>query len=151
MKRVVPCLIVLLAMSGRVEAQSLGPGVKYGKWVLLAGAISMNYLAVRAHDRAENVFDVLEAQCIGAHERCNLGADGSYADPAIEDLYQSSLRYDRRARLWLIGGETALVGSAALFIWELTRPKSRPDNIPFEPEVRSLRAGGTGLGVRLAF
>ena len=151
MKRAVLSLMVFLAVSGRAEAQSLGPAVKYGKWVLLAGAIGMNYLAVRAHDRAENVFNVLEAQCNSAHERCDLGPDGSYADPGIEDLYQSSLRYDRRARLWLIGGETALVGSAALFIWELTRPKSRPDNIPFEPEVRSLRAGGTGLGLRLAF
>lgn len=151
MKRVVLSLIMCLAVSGRTEAQSLGPAVKYGKWLLLAGAIGMNYVAVRAHDRADNVFDELEARCNGAHERCDLGPDGSYADPAIEDLYQSSLRYDRRARLWLIGGETALVGSAALFIWELTRPKRRPDNIPFEPEVRSLRAGGTGLGLRLAF
>lgn len=152
MRRGVLALIVCLAAVGsRAEAQGLGPAVKYGKWVLLAGAIGMNYLAVRAHDRAENVFDALEAQCNGAHERCDLGPNGGYADPVIEDLYQSSLRYDRRARLWLIGGETALVGTAALFIWELTRPKSRPDNIPFEPEVRSLRAGGTGLGLRLAF
>jgi hypothetical protein len=54
------------------------------------------------------------------------------------------------ARGWLIGGETALAGAAALFIWELTRPKGRPRNIPFEPEVRSMR-GATGLGLRLAF
>ena len=76
---------------------------------------------------------------------------GTYADPEIEGLYRTSQHYDRRARLWLIGGETALAGAAALFVWELTRPKGRPDNIPFEPEVRSLRAGGTGLGLRLAF
>jgi len=37
--------------------------VKYGKWVLLAGSIGMNYLAVRAHDRAENNFDALESRC----------------------------------------------------------------------------------------
>ena len=147
--RVCSALLVLLLLAGRAEAQ--GPGVKYGKWVFLAGSIGMNYLAVRAHDRAENTFDILESRCGAAQERCALGPNGAYADPEIEGLYQTSLRYDRRARLWLIGGETALAGAAALFVWELTRPKGRPDNIPFEPEVRSLRAGGTGLGLRLAF
>lgn len=151
MMRALSALLVLLLAAGPAEAQGLSPAVKYGKWVLLAGSIGMNYLAVRAHNSAENAFDVLEAQCAAVTERCALGPGGSYTDPGIEDLYQSSLRYDRRARLWLIGGETALVGSAALFIWELARPKNRPDNIPFEPEVRSLRAGGTGLGLRLAF
>ena len=144
-------LLLLLLFAGRVEAQGLSPAVKYGKWVVLAGSIGMNYLAVRAHDRAENAFDALESRCGGAPDRCNLAPSGAYADPEIEGLYQTSLRYDRRARLWLIGGETALAGAAALFVWELTRPKRRPDNIPFEPEVRSLRAGGTGLGLRLAF
>jgi len=147
--RVCSALLFLLLLAGRAEAQ--GPAVKYGKWVLLAGSIGMNYLAVRAHDRAENNFDALESRCGEDQARCALGPSGSYSDPEIEGLYQASLRYDRRARLWLIGGETALAGAAALFVWELTRPKGRPDNIPFEPEVRSLRAGGTGLGVRLAF
>jgi len=147
--RVCPALLFLLLLAGRAEAQ--GPAVKYGKWVLLAGSIGMNYLAVRAHDRAENNFDALESRCGEDQARCALGPSGSYSDPEIEGLYQASLRYDRRARLWLIGGETALAGAAALFVWELTRPKGRPDNIPFEPEVRSLRAGGTGLGIRLAF
>ncbi len=151
MMRLFLALAVFVTLSGRAQAQGLGPAVKYGKWALLAGAIGMNYLAVRAHDRADDVFGALEAQCVDLHERCALGPDGGYADPAIEALYQSSLRYDRRARLWLIGGESALVGSAALFIWELARPKNRPDNILFEPEVRSLRAGGTGLGMRLTF
>jgi len=144
-------VVIVLLAGGRAEAQSLSPVVKYGKWALLAGAIGMNYLAVRAHDRAEDAFDVLEAQCAEAHERCALGSDGRYTDPGIEDLYQTSLRYDRRARRWLIGGETALIGSAALFIWELARPKNRPDNIPFEPEVRTMPAGGTGFGLRLPF
>jgi hypothetical protein len=151
MMRVLSALFVLLLVTGRAEAQGLSPAVKYGKWALLAGSIGMNYLAVRAHNRAEDAFDALEAECAVTRFRCDLMPDGVYADPAIENLYQTSLRYDRRARLWLIGGETALAGSAVLFIWELTRPKGRPDNIPFEPEVRSLRAGGTGLGMRLAF
>ena len=149
--RVCSALLFFLLLGGRAEGQGLSPAVKYGKWVMLAGSIGMNYLAVRAHDRAENSFNALESRCGAVQARCALGPAGSYADPEIEDLYQSSLRYDRRARLWLIGGETALAGAAALFVWELTRPKGRPDNIPFEPEVRSLRAGGTGLGMRLSF
>ena len=151
MKRLLFSVLVSLLVSSSAGAQGLSPVVKYGKWALLAGAIGMNYLAVRAHDRADQAFDVIEAECATANERCALGPGGGYADPAIENLYQTSLRYDRRARLWLIGGEGALVGSAALFIWELARPKNRPDNIPFEPEVRAMPAGRTGLGIKMAF
>ena len=140
--------LLLLTLGGTAEAQ--GPVVKYGKWLLVAGSIGMNYFAVRSHNRAEDAFDALEAQCLANHARCTVGAQGQYTDPEIEELYQRSLSYDRRARGWLIGGETALAGAAALFIWELTRPKDRPDNIPFEPEVRSMR-GGTGLGLRVRF
>jgi hypothetical protein len=143
-------ILVLMLLAGRAEAQGLSPWVKYGKWVLVAGAAGMNYFALRAHNRAEDAFDALEARCLETRARCNLGPDGRYIDSEIESFYQSSLRYDRVARGWLIGGETALAGAAALFIWELTRPKARPDNIPFEPEVRSMR-GGTGVGVRVPF
>ena len=151
MTRGLAVLLALLMMTSRADAQGLSPAVKYGKWVLVAGSIGMNYLADRAHDRADDAFNALQASCLDAHERCALGEGGTYADPEIEGLYQSSLDHDRRARLWLIGGETALAGAAALFVWELTRPKGRPDNIPFKPEVRSLRAGGTGVGLRLTF
>jgi hypothetical protein len=41
-------------------------------------------------------------------------------------LYQTSLHYDRETRTWLIVGETALVASATMFVWELTAtPTSR--------------------------
>jgi hypothetical protein len=151
MKRLLLAVTAFLLVSGPAQAQGISPVAKYGKWALLAGAIGMNYLAVRAHDRADNVFDVIEAACTADADRCALGPGGAYADPALEDLYQRSLQYDRRARLWLIGGESALVGTAALFIWELARPKNRPDNIPFEPEVRMMPKGRTGLGVKMAF
>jgi hypothetical protein len=151
MPRICSALILLSLLTGRVEAQGLSPLVKYGKWLLLAGSLGMNYQAVKAHNRADDAFDVLELSCSADHSRCALGPDGTYTDPAIEELYQTSLQYDSEARLWLIGGETALAGATVLFVWELTRPKGRPDNIPFEPEVRSLRAGGTGLGLRFGF
>ena len=140
----------MILLAGPVEAQGLSPFVKYGKWVLLAGAAGMNYFAIRAHDRAENAFDDLEARCAQTRSRCDLNAEGRYLDPETESLYQTSLRYDRVARGWLIGGESALAGAAVLFVWELARPKGRPDNIPFEPELRTLPFG-SGLGLRVAF
>jgi hypothetical protein len=143
-------LTALAVITSRGEAQGLSPVVKYGKWVLAAGAVGMNYLALRAHNRAEDSFDALEARCLEAHQRCALGPEGQYLDATAEDLYQNSLRNDRIARGWLIGGESALAGAAVLFVWELSRPKGRPGNIPFEPEIRSIR-GGTGLGFRVAF
>jgi hypothetical protein len=149
MMRALTLGLALLLWAGQAQAQGLGPVVKYGKWLVLAGSAGMNYLAIRAHNRAEDAFDALQLRC-QVHARCDVGPDGGYLDPATENLYQSSLRYDRIARGWLIGGETALAGAAALFVWELTRPKGRPDNIPFEPEVRSLRVG-TGLGLRVSF
>jgi len=146
-RRASSAAIVLLLLAGQAEAQ--GPLVKYGKWAVLAGSLGMNYLALRSHNRADDAFNALKAVCID-RSRCDLGPDGSYLDPESENLYQSSLRYDRIARGWLLGGEAALAGSAALFVWELTRPKGRPGNIPFEPEVRSMR-WGTGLGFRVPF
>jgi hypothetical protein len=37
-----------------------------------------------------------------------------------------------------------------MFVWELTRHTEKPDNIPFEPEVRSLKQA-TGVGLRIAW
>jgi hypothetical protein len=126
------------------------PLIKYGKWLLAAGALGMNYLAARAHDRADDNFNALEDRCLADHALCALDASGRYADGQSEALYQTSLHYDRMARRWLFGGETALAGAAALFVWELTRHTPKPDNIPFEPEVRSLPQA-TGVGFKLSF
>ena len=150
MIRLYTALACCVLLAGPAQAQGLRPVVKYGKWVIVAGAAGMNYLALRAHNRAEDSFNALEFRCLEATQRCIVGPQGTYLDPTAEDLYQNSLRYDRIARGWLIGGESALAGAAALFVWELTRPKGRPGNIPFEPEVRSMR-GGTGLGLRIVF
>jgi hypothetical protein len=154
MSRVVALVLALALAAVPARAQELGSGskplVKYGKWVLAAGALGMNYLAARAHDRAQNNFDALEQRCFADHALCDVDASGRYVDGTSEMLYQESLRYDRHARRWLFGGETALVGAAALFVWELTRHTPKPDNIPFEPELRSLRQA-TGVGVRVAF
>jgi hypothetical protein len=147
-----PCyaVLALMLLAGPVEAQRVSPWVKYGKWLLVAGSGGMHYFGIRAHNRAENAFDALESRCFEVRSRCDLGPDGRYVDPEIEGFYQNSLRYDRIARGWLIGGESALAAAAALFIWELASPRGRPDNIPFEPEIR-IMPRGTGLGLRVPF
>jgi hypothetical protein len=143
-------LAVLVTVSTAAEGQNTSPLIRYGKWVLAAGAVGMNILADRAHDHADEQFDALRTRCFENTSLCAIDGSGRYLDGQTESLYQTSLSYDRRARRWLFGGETALVGAAALFVYELTRHAPKPDNIPFEPEVRSLRQA-TGVGLRIQF
>ena len=143
-------LALLVTAAHAARAQGTSPLIRYGKWVLAAGAVGMNYLADRAHDRADNQFDILRSRCFENRDLCALDGSGRYADAGTEELYQASLRYDGHARRWLFAGETALVGAAAMFVYELTRHAPKPDNIPFEPEVRSLRQA-TGVGLRIGF
>jgi hypothetical protein len=143
-------LALLVTAAPAARAQGTSPLIRYGKWVLAAGAVGMNYLADRAHDRADNQFDILRSRCFDNRDLCALDGSGRYSDAGTEQLYQASLRYDGHARRWLFAGETALVGAAAMFVYEPTRHAPKPDNIPFEPEVRSLRQA-TGVGVRIGF
>ena len=143
-------LALMVTAASSARAQGTSPLIRYGKWVLAAGAVGMNYLADRAHDRADNQFDILRSRCFDNRDLCALDGSGRYSDAGTEELYQASLRYDGHARRWLFAGETALVGAAAMFVYELTRHAPKPDNIPFEPEVRSLRQA-TGVGVRIGF
>lgn len=143
-------LALLVSAAPAAKAQGTSPLIRYGKWVVAAGAVGMSYLANRAHNRADEQFDVLRSRCFADRELCALDGSGRYADSGTEQLYQASLRYDGQARRWLFAGEAALVGAAALFVYELTRHSPKPDNIPFEPEVRSLRQA-TGVGVRIGF
>jgi len=143
-------LLLGLAAVPAAQAQHSPPLIRYGKWVLAAGAVGLNLLASRDHERADDAFDELRAFCFDNFDRCAVGPTGRYLNPASERLYQLSLHYDRRARTWLFGGETALVAAAGMFVWELTRRTDKPDNIPFEPEVRSLERA-TGVGIRIAW
>lgn len=124
--------------------------IKYGKWLTLVGAVGMGIKAANAHDDADRAFARLTQYCSGNAARCGQQPSGSYADPVAEGYYQSSLRHDRRARRWLLGGEITLVGTAGLFVWELTRPKHPSRNIPFEPTI-TVTPETTQFGVRAAF
>ena len=155
MKRALVLLTGLSLLAASLPAQQSAPRsspplIKFGKWGLLAASVAMNLLARDAHQRADEEFEFVTDACAVDRTRCTTLPDGSYADPVLEAHYQSSLDYDSKARTWLVGGQTALVAAAVGFIWELTRPKGRPDNVPFEPEV-SERDGATRVGFRVSF
>lgn len=124
--------------------------VKFGKWGVLAAGLGMGLKAAQAHGDADRAYDALQSYCFEDPRRCDQAAGGSYLDQVAEGHYQRALRRDRHARGWLIGGEVAVLGAAGLFVWELTRPRQRPDNIPFEPQVTFL-GRVTNLGVRVSF
>jgi len=155
MKRLLACVTALILFAAPLAAQQTAPPgspplIKYGKWGLLAASVAMHLVAREAHQRADDDFAFVSDICSADRTRCSTLPNGAYADPVLEQHYQSSLDNDKKARTWLVGGQTALVGAAVGFIWELTRPKGRPDNIPFEPEV-SERDGATRVGFRVAF
>lgn len=147
--RVFFALAILGAVPGGGWAQSPAP-VRYGKWALLAGAVGLNLAAASAHNAAERAFGDIEQLCAADRTRCDVDIEGRYVDPSTEALYQQTLRHDRRSRAYLFGGEAAVLGAAALFIWEFARPKSPPGNIPFEPQL-SVHDGVTRLGIRVAW
>lgn len=149
-------LAVLAARGGGLVAQNpaatrIPPVVKYGKWALLAGSAGLNLLALHDHHIADDTFAQLTDICSTAeHSRCLTGPSGAYLDPGAEAIYQNALKSDRRARAWLVAGETVLLGSAAMFVWELSRPSGREPNIPFTPRVGVL-GDRTTLGLSIAF
>ena len=140
--RLLPLLLALstapLAAQGEapLRVSHVPAVVKYGKWVLIGAAVGFGLKAEDAHRDADRAFNRLERYCLQDEARCDQSPDGRYLDSHSESLYQTSLRRDRQARGWLVGGEGALVGAVGLFIWELTRPKRPPENIPFHPEIQ---------------
>ncbi len=124
--------------------------LKYGKWAVLASAVAMGIKAAAAHRDADRAWNRLEDYCSVVTSRCDQGPGGDYLDPVSEGYYQTSITRDRHARGWLVGGEAALLGAAGLFVWELSRPKVPPRNIPFEPTMEVERHA-TRLGIAVPF
>lgn len=142
--------LALAAVASPLVAQESPFLVKYGKWIGFAAALGMGLKSADAHADANHAFDRLRAYCQVDRTRCQTGPNGRYLDPVSERYYQSSLDHDRRARLWLLGGEVTFLGATTMFVWELTRPKKPPENIPFEPEFRVL-SDRTEVGFRIPF
>ena len=142
-----------LSLHGGAQAQAPAPppgrtpaAIRYGKFAALGLAAGFTALGAVTHHRADAYYRDVLTLC-RYHGPCPIGPDGRYANAAAEALFQRVVRGDRSARLWLLGGQAALAGSAVLFVIELKR-KRGPENIPFSPYVA---AGplGTRVGVRL--
>jgi len=155
---------VLAAIPARAQAPGAGttrgggPGwgagvAHYGKWATAATALTLTVLGAREHRRSADQWDQLLAICTGDHGDCVLGPDGRYENPTAEAYYQASVRYDRRARVRLLGGQAALLVSVGLFLLDMRHGTEGPDNIPLAPlEVMvDERSGGARVGLRLAF
>jgi len=152
-------LAILVAVTTPLSAQQSADSllrqsspfvVKYGKWAMVAASVGMGLKAASDHRAADRDFGRLDRYCSNQPAGCAQFPSGKYVDPKAEGYYQSSISRDRRARGWLLGGEATLLGAAGLFVWELTRPKSLPRNIPFEPEMR-WTGRETLVGVKAAF
>ncbi len=131
-------------------ARRVSAPVRFGKWATLAGAVAMNLQALHAHRQADDIFAQLRERCtLTDHALCGTDATGRYTDPESESIYRSSLSADRRARVWLIAGETALLASTAMFIWELAKPHGPAKNVPFVPQVGT-RNGVATVGLRVS-
>ena len=143
-----------LALHGSAQAQAPAPppartpaAIRYGKFAALGVAAGLTTLGAVSHHRADAYYRDLLTLCRD-HGPCPIGWDGRYAT-APEALYQRVVRGDRSARLWLLGGQAALAGSAVLFVMELKRKKG-PENIPFSPYIVA-GSFGTRVGVQLSW
>ena len=129
-----------------------GPGrwsvVRIAKWTLLAAAAGFAAYAVTHTSQAEDDYEQLRRTCDLDPVRCTL-ADGRYADPALERLYDRSAKHDRQAQTGIIGAQAALFGSVGLFIWDLRNDRG-PSNIPY-PSLGAAASRRVGVGARVAF
>ena len=159
--RLVPMLA--LAIATPLAAQDVSPAlhvrhatwsrglVHYGKWVVAAAAVTFTALGAHEHQNSNAVFGELLDRCRANTADCTLGPDGKYIDAASEQLYQTSLHFDRRARLRLLLGQASLLAGAGLFLADLRHHATGPDNIPY----RGLelwvapRGSGAQVGVRV--
>ena len=63
----------LVAAPAGAAAQDSPPLVRYGKWLLAAGAVGFNLLAAESHQNADDAFNTLEDLCFEDFDRCDLG------------------------------------------------------------------------------
>jgi hypothetical protein len=126
------------------RAQEGWSRVRIAKWALLGAAIGFGSYALVQSGRAEDYYEELRRTCQVDPEACQL-QNGRYASDVTERLYGDATAADRRARVGIIGGQVTLLGSAALFVYDLRNGRG-PDDIPYPPNRR-----GMAVGLRLAF
>jgi hypothetical protein len=113
---------------------SYGRWVGITKWVTLGAAVGLGTLGFTLSNKADDSFTRLEFLCDADPDNCReRNADGSYADPRLESLYQDVVRKDQQARLSLIGAQVSFGASVLLFIVDFQKGKG-PGDVPYEPE-----------------
>lgn len=137
----------------RIEIPQASEGlstVRIAKWALLAAAAGLGVYALTNTAAADEAFDDLRALCTAAPQRCELSAAGRYHDPEAEGYFRRSADADRRARVGILGGQLTLLGSVALFVYDLRSGPDEPDNIPF-PTPSGSPSRRVAVGIRLAY
>jgi hypothetical protein len=130
--------------------------VRVAKWAMLATAIGFGGYAIVHSTRADDRYTSLRRLCETRPEMCAIDANGRYTDPTTEDLFARTREEDRRAQVGIIGGQVALFGSVALFVYDLRHARG-PGNIPYPsgaPEGAAREASAwrsVAAGLRLAF
>ena len=148
-------LLFLLALPALLGAQtprqpSDWTPVRIAKWTLLAAAAGMAAYALDHSTAAAQTDDRLRALCTAEPERCQV-ENGAYVDAAAEALYQRVTREDHLARVGIVGGQVALIGSVGLFVYDL-RNGQGPRDIPYPSlAARSARSARYVMGLRVAF
>jgi hypothetical protein len=149
-------LAALLSLPSIVGAQTpRQPGawtpVRIAKWSLLGAAAGLAAYALEHSTAAERANDRLRELCTEQPGRCQLD-DGVYTDPDAEALFQRVSHEDHLARIGIVGGQVALLGSVGLFVYDLRNGRG-PGDIPY-PSAASRAAAPrprVAMGVRLTF
>ena len=126
-------------------------GVRVAKWALLGAATGFAVYALNHSSQAEHDYGRLRTLCESDPDGCSLDS-GRYAADEAEALYQSSLREDQRAQRAIIGGQVVLLGSVALFVYDLRNARG-PANIPYPTAglARMPAPRGVAMGASLRF
>lgn len=121
--------------------------VRIAKWALLGVSLGFGAYALHYSTRADRAYNELHASCNAYPERCRIDAAGHYSYAPSEMLYQRTVHSDHRAQIGIFGGQVTLLGSVALFIYDL-RNEHGPGNIPYPS---GAPAHGYLVGVHLPF
>lgn len=142
----------LLAAPLRAQTAPAGepgtpPAIKWGKWAAATLAVGFTALGIHRHNAGDAAFNSLIAYCRDAGP-CSFASDGRYANAQAEARYQQAVRDDRTARAWLIGGQIAALGSAVMFVLELTKERE-PANVPYSGPFVEAGPREARIGVRV--
>lgn len=121
--------------------------LRIAKWALLGTAVGFGAYALHYSTRADRAYNELHASCNAYPDRCQLDGSGHYTYGPSETLYQRTVHSDRRAQIGIYGGQITLLGSVALFIYDL-RNEHGPGNLPY-PSGTAQRA--YLIGIHLPF